>query len=231
VFLIVKGRCVACALGAQEYFPESKRMTKDDALEGCRTNGLMRCLKNFGTFSNLWEGRWADACRERIGVKVRVSEGWPNQQWRRLDDMPLPNETGLAPGSPNAEAYAERSPAKPAPPRQSAPPEPRRAPEPTPPPPAHEPDIIEARARTEQPEKILVIRPVRYTNTAVDPPVPATMWVVNTDVSGEYVTNDEHVVKSLEQVKSQKKRVVIDYEPVRGRHGTRRRIIEYRVVD
>lgn len=231
VFLIVKGRCVACALGAQEYFPESKRMTKDDALEGCRTNGLMRCLKNFGTYSNLWEGRWADACRERIGVRVKVSSGWPTEQWRRLDDLPLILEVGLAQGSPNVELYRERFPQftrhsdrgeRPAPQQQ------REVRQPEPPPPQ---DVVQANSRdTSGPEKILVVRPTRYMNTATDPPTPGTMWVVNTDQT-EYVTNDEDLHRSLEHARQNGKRIIVTCETVRGKHGDRKRIIEYRTVD
>ncbi len=108
--------------------------------------------------------------------------------------------------------------------------QPQRRPEPerpAPVKPAAPQETIEA-GGSDDPAKILVIRPRRYTDKNTGQPVE--MWVVCTDLV-EYVTNDRDMVATLEQVKAHNKRVIITHEVLRSTSGTAKRIIEYKVVN
>ncbi|KAF2444826.1 Mgm101p-domain-containing protein, partial [Karstenula rhodostoma CBS 690.94] len=53
--LIVQGRLVAIARGEQQYFDPDGIPT---ATEGCKSNALMRCCKDLGIASELWDPRF-----------------------------------------------------------------------------------------------------------------------------------------------------------------------------
>lgn len=225
---------LSMAYGAQEYFPGSKRMTFDDAAEGCMTNGLMRCCKAFGVFANIWDKQWANDARDEVGVKVMVTgrdrQGRP--QWRRLDARPFEGENGLAHGSPNADRYTPPTPPKAAGPRP-APPATKAAPAETKPPVA---ETKQLPAGTETPapettepahmaEKILGVRAVKYTEDGV----PKEYWILSTD-QGEYYTKDADMYKTLENLRQRGLRVEVMSEPVATKGGVRRRIVEFAAV-
>ncbi|CAN3362106.1 mitochondrial genome maintenance protein Mgm101p [Diutina catenulata] len=51
--LICHGRLVSIARGEQDYFGGEEKLTT--ALEGCKSNALMRCCKDLGIASELWD--------------------------------------------------------------------------------------------------------------------------------------------------------------------------------
>ncbi|KAI3403849.2 MGM101 [Candida oxycetoniae] len=51
--LICHGRLVSIARGEQDYFGGAEKITT--ALEGCKSNALMRCCKDLGIASELWD--------------------------------------------------------------------------------------------------------------------------------------------------------------------------------
>lgn len=51
--LICQGRLVSVARGEQDYYGGEEKLTT--ALEGCRSNALMRCCKDLGIASELWD--------------------------------------------------------------------------------------------------------------------------------------------------------------------------------
>lgn len=51
--LICNGRLVSVARGEQDYFGGEEKLTT--ALEGCKSNALMRCCKDLGIASELWD--------------------------------------------------------------------------------------------------------------------------------------------------------------------------------
>lgn len=51
--LICQGRLVSVARGEQDYFGTEEKLTT--ALEGCKSNALMRCCKDLGIASELWD--------------------------------------------------------------------------------------------------------------------------------------------------------------------------------
>lgn len=51
--LVCMGRLVSIARGEQDYFGGEEKLTT--ALEGCKSNALMRCSKDLGIASELWD--------------------------------------------------------------------------------------------------------------------------------------------------------------------------------
>ncbi|KAG8900545.1 hypothetical protein FRB99_005984 [Tulasnella sp. 403] len=83
--LVCLGRLVAVARGEQEYFDPSGIPT---ATEGCKSNALMRCCKDLGIASELWDPRFIRQFKAEHCVEVFV-EHIPTKRkrklWRRKD--------------------------------------------------------------------------------------------------------------------------------------------------
>lgn len=62
-------RLVAIARGEQEYFDPSGIPT---ATEACKSNALMRCCKDLGIASELWDPRFIREFKEKYCVEVMV---------------------------------------------------------------------------------------------------------------------------------------------------------------
>ncbi|KAI0386495.1 Mgm101p-domain-containing protein [Hypomontagnella monticulosa] len=84
--LVVQGRFVAQARGEQQYFSEEGIST---AAEGCKSNAMMRCCKDLGIASELWDPRFI-----RKFMKEHAMQQWVEhvttkkrkQIWLRKDD-------------------------------------------------------------------------------------------------------------------------------------------------
>ncbi|KAG1717438.1 mitochondrial genome maintenance MGM101 [Suillus paluster] len=83
--LVCQGRLVAVARGEQEYFDPSNIPT---ATEGCKSNALMRCCKDLGIASELWDPRFIREFKVKYCVEV-FAEHVPTKKkkklWRRKD--------------------------------------------------------------------------------------------------------------------------------------------------
>ncbi|TFK25978.1 mitochondrial genome maintenance MGM101 [Coprinopsis marcescibilis] len=83
--LVCQGRLVAVARGEQEYFDPSAIAT---ATEGCKSNALMRCCKDLGIASELWDPRFIREFRSKYCVEI-FAEHLPTKKkykmWRRKD--------------------------------------------------------------------------------------------------------------------------------------------------
>ncbi|KAF8314739.1 mitochondrial genome maintenance MGM101 [Clavulina sp. PMI_390] len=83
--LVCLGRLVAVARGEQEYFDPNGIPT---ATEGCKSNALMRCCKDIGVASELWDPRFIREFKAKNCVEVFV-EHIPTKRkrklWRRKD--------------------------------------------------------------------------------------------------------------------------------------------------
>ncbi|PFH47799.1 hypothetical protein AMATHDRAFT_151271 [Amanita thiersii Skay4041] len=83
--LVCQGRLVGIARGEQEYFDPSGIPT---ATEGCKSNALMRCSKDLGIASELWDPRFIRGFKDKYCVEVFV-EHLPTKKkkklWRRKD--------------------------------------------------------------------------------------------------------------------------------------------------
>ncbi|KAJ7026159.1 mitochondrial genome maintenance protein [Mycena alexandri] len=83
--LVCHGRLVAIARGEQEYFDPSGIPT---ATEACKSNALMRCSKDLGVASELWDPRFIREFKTKYCVEV-FAEHVPTKKkyklWRRKD--------------------------------------------------------------------------------------------------------------------------------------------------
>ncbi|GAP86834.1 putative mitochondrial genome maintenance protein mgm101 protein [Rosellinia necatrix] len=84
--LVVHGRFVAQARGEQQYFSEDGVST---AAEGCKSNALMRCCKDLGIASELWDPRYIRKFMKEHATQVwveHVTTKKKKQIWLRKDD-------------------------------------------------------------------------------------------------------------------------------------------------
>ncbi|OCH94285.1 mitochondrial genome maintenance MGM101 [Obba rivulosa] len=83
--LVCLGRLVAIARGEQEYFEPNGIPT---ATEACKSNALMRCCKDLGVASELWDPRFIREFKAKYCVEV-FAEHVPTKKkkklWRRKD--------------------------------------------------------------------------------------------------------------------------------------------------
>ncbi|TFK43863.1 mitochondrial genome maintenance MGM101-domain-containing protein [Crucibulum laeve] len=83
--LVCQGRLVAIARGEQEYFDPSGIPT---ATEACKSNALMRCCKDLGIASELWDPRFIREFKAKYCIEV-FAEHIPTKKkkklWRRKD--------------------------------------------------------------------------------------------------------------------------------------------------
>ncbi|SHO76519.1 Similar to S.cerevisiae protein MGM101 (Protein with a role in mitochondrial DNA recombinational repair) [Malassezia sympodialis ATCC 42132] len=95
--LICLGRFVSTARGEQEFFRPTGIPT---ANEGAKSNALMRCCKDLGIASELWDPRFIRQFKAKYCVEVwcQTADGKKKRYWRRKDDEPFayPNkEVGI----------------------------------------------------------------------------------------------------------------------------------------
>lgn len=84
--LVVHGRFVGQARGEQQYFSEDGVST---AAEGCKSNALMRCCKDLGIASELWDPRFIRKFMKEYAVQQwveHVATKKKKQIWLRKDD-------------------------------------------------------------------------------------------------------------------------------------------------
>ncbi|KAL6309776.1 mitochondrial genome maintenance MGM101 [Sparassis latifolia] len=83
--LVCLGRLVAIARGEQEYFDPSGIPT---ATEACKSNALMRCCKDLGVASELWDPRFIREFKQKYCVEVFAENLVTKKKrklWRRKD--------------------------------------------------------------------------------------------------------------------------------------------------
>jgi hypothetical protein len=105
--LVVKSVLISIVHGECEYHPTNVRMTYGDALEGVRSNALMRLGKDFGIYPHPWMPSWVAAFRRSHCVQMFVTGNKEKPQWRRLDQDPFWNETKPTKESPNQDRWEE----------------------------------------------------------------------------------------------------------------------------
>ncbi|PNS13799.1 Mitochondrial genome maintenance protein mgm101 [Sphaceloma murrayae] len=85
--LVANGRLVSIARGEQQYFDPDGIPT---ATEGCKSNALMRCCKDLGIASELWDPRFirkflAEKAKETIVEHATTKKR--RKHWMRHDDV------------------------------------------------------------------------------------------------------------------------------------------------
>lgn len=84
--LVAHGRLISVARGEQSYFATEGIPT---ATEGCKSNALMRCCKDLGLASELWDPRFIQKWVKEWGREVWVENVMTKKRrkiWRRKDD-------------------------------------------------------------------------------------------------------------------------------------------------
>ncbi|KAK2734660.1 hypothetical protein FQN57_001605 [Myotisia sp. PD_48] len=84
--LVAHGRLVSIARGEQDYFSPDGIPT---ATEGCKSNAMMRCCKDLGVASELWDPRWIRTFKAAHGREVFVEHAVNKRKskiWIRKDD-------------------------------------------------------------------------------------------------------------------------------------------------
>ncbi|KKK15223.1 mitochondrial genome maintenance protein, partial [Aspergillus rambellii] len=84
--LVCNGRLVSVARGEQDYFSPDGIPT---ATEGCRSNALVRCCKDLGIASELWDPRWIRKFKTQYTREVFVEHVVNRRKskiWVRKDD-------------------------------------------------------------------------------------------------------------------------------------------------
>ncbi|CAG8439260.1 11438_t:CDS:2 [Ambispora gerdemannii] len=83
--LVCLGRLVSVARGEQEYFEPSGLAT---AAEGAKSNALMRCCKDLGIASELWDPRYVREFKNRYCEDIvveHVTKKMRKKIWKRKD--------------------------------------------------------------------------------------------------------------------------------------------------
>ncbi|KAI8374748.1 mitochondrial genome maintenance MGM101-domain-containing protein [Radiomyces spectabilis] len=96
--LVCHGRFISQARGEQDFFDVSGLPT---ASEGCKSNALMRCCKDLGVASELWDPVFIRKFKRKYCVEVwaeHVTTKRKKKLWRKKDDtLDYPyKETGMA---------------------------------------------------------------------------------------------------------------------------------------
>jgi len=77
---------ISVARGEQQYFDPDGIPT---ATEGCKSNALMRCCKDLGIASELWDPRYIRSFLKNAGKEVMVEHQVSKKRrkmWMRKDD-------------------------------------------------------------------------------------------------------------------------------------------------
>ncbi|EDN05028.1 mitochondrial genome maintenance protein MGM101 [Histoplasma capsulatum] len=84
--LVAHGRLVSVARGEQDYFSPDGIPT---ATEGCKSNAMMRCCKDLGVASELWDPRWIRQFKAKYTREAFVEHVTTKRRtkiWLRKDD-------------------------------------------------------------------------------------------------------------------------------------------------
>ncbi|KAI9846797.1 MAG: hypothetical protein M1837_003646 [Sclerophora amabilis] len=84
--LVAHGRLVSVARGEQDYFSPEGIPT---AVEGCKSNAMMRCCKDLGVASELWDPRYIRKFIAEHGKEVFVEHATTKRRrkiWLRKDE-------------------------------------------------------------------------------------------------------------------------------------------------
>lgn len=119
--LFVHGRFVSESIGEQQYFPENDRMSYATAAESAKSNCLMRCCKDLGVASELWDPsfsrRWiAEHCIEVWCQNIGKGNGSGSKKkmWRKrtapaIEMWPWREEGGQQTDNERREARKEQA--------------------------------------------------------------------------------------------------------------------------
>jgi hypothetical protein len=92
--LIIKGRYCGIAYGGQEYHPNNPTMNWADAIEGAKSNALMRLCKGIGVSKELWRPSFIKKYKEKYAESYQGQDRYGNTKtlWRKKADHKEPTE-------------------------------------------------------------------------------------------------------------------------------------------
>lgn len=79
-FLKARGQYIESAYGGCSYVPKNREMNEDDAVEGAKSDCLVRCCKALPLFRNLWNHDFAEAWKKQYAYQVEN----PNYPGKRI---------------------------------------------------------------------------------------------------------------------------------------------------
>ncbi len=97
--LYIEGRFISEAIGECEWQASNDRMTRAQAIEGCKSNALVRCCKDIGIASECWDKHFTTEFQDKYCVRVWVDKK-QKPQWRLKTAKPFYGETGPADDKP-----------------------------------------------------------------------------------------------------------------------------------
>ncbi|KAH0156703.1 hypothetical protein KCU67_g8210, partial [Aureobasidium melanogenum] len=97
--LVAGGQLVSIARGEQQYFDPDGIPT---ATEGCKSNALMRCCKDLGIASELWDPRFIRKYMKEMGKEIIVEHVMTKKRrkhfMRKDDELKYPFKEVVIPG-------------------------------------------------------------------------------------------------------------------------------------
>jgi len=80
-YLVIDGKPYAYAVGQQEYHANNPTMTYGDAIEGAKSNALMRLCKDIGIGLELWKPEFIKGWKAKYAYQY---ETWDNNKGRKV---------------------------------------------------------------------------------------------------------------------------------------------------
>lgn len=69
-YLIINGKFIDFSIGQQEYIAKNPTMSYGDAIEGAKSNALMRCCKRLGVGLELWDKEFVENWKKKYAKYV-----------------------------------------------------------------------------------------------------------------------------------------------------------------
>ena len=85
-YMVIKGSLMGYALGENGYHPNNPKMSYGDAVEGCKSNALMRLCKDLGISTELWQPEFVRKWKEERAVsnfEYDQKKGKKVEVWRK----------------------------------------------------------------------------------------------------------------------------------------------------
>jgi hypothetical protein len=107
--LVIDGKLAGFAFGEQSYNPNNPTMTYGDALEGMKSNALMRLCKGIGISLELWNPtfikEWKSKHAEQYFDRQRNKNLWRKKGTESHEQIEQPMKEHLPPSDPNNDLY------------------------------------------------------------------------------------------------------------------------------
>lgn len=85
-YLIIKGKFVDFAIGQNEYIETNRSMTYGDAIEGAKSNALMRCCKRLGIGLELWDKEFVEMWKSKYAIS-KYDENKRRYIWHKKTEL------------------------------------------------------------------------------------------------------------------------------------------------